>query len=289
MSQTVELTNPEKVLYPEAGFTKGQVAAYYGAVAETIIPHLRDRALTRVRHPDGVDSKGFYEKHCPGHAPDWVRTEVIEGRDSAVEFCICDDAETLRWLAQLAAIELHPSLSRIPDLDNPDYLVFDLDPGAPATIRESSEVGLVIRDLLGQMELSTYAKTTGSKGLHVYVPLDGSQTYEQTKPFSKGLARALERSLPDQVVSKQSKEIRKGKVLVDWSQNDPGKTTVAAYSLRARDRPTVSTPVSWDEVEACAAGDAELTFDAADVLDRIDEHGDLFAPVLGGGQTLPDL
>jgi bifunctional non-homologous end joining protein LigD len=289
VERSVELSNVEKVLYPEAGFTKGQIAAYYQAVAPVLVPHLAGRPLTVVRYPEGVAAQGFFEKHCPDHRPDWVRTEAIKGRGTTVEFCVCDDAETLLWLSQLAAIELHPALARAEAIDNPDYLVFDLDPGAPATIRESAQVGIVIRDLLAEMGLEIYAKTTGSKGLHLYVPLDGSQTYEETKPFAKGLAQALEASLAGQVVSKQKKELRKGKVLVDWSQNDPGKTTVAVYSLRARPRPTVSTPVTWEEVEACAAGDTDLVFEVGDVLERVDARGDLFVPMLEGQQTLPEL
>jgi bifunctional non-homologous end joining protein LigD len=289
VERTVELSNVEKVLYPEAGFTKGQVAAYYQAVAPVLVPHLAGRPLTVVRFPEGVGAEGFFEKHCPDHRPDWVRTEAIKGRGTTVEFCVCDNAETLLWLSQLAAIELHPALAHAETIDNPDYLVFDLDPGAPATIRESAQVAVVIRDLLGEMGLKIYPKTSGSKGLHLYVPLDGSQAYAETKPFAKGLAQALEKSLAGQVVSKQSKELRKGKVLVDWSQNDPGKTTIAPYSLRARARPTVSTPVTWVEVEACAADETELTFEAGDALERIEQHGDLAAPVLAGSQQLPEL
>ena len=285
------LTNLDKVLWPEAGFTKAAALDYYARIAETILPHLRDRPLTRVRFPDGVDAERFFEKRAPSHTPEWVRTAPIEmGSAGVLDFVVCDDRPTLVWLAQLAALELHPSLSLADDPDRPTVIAFDLDPGAPASIVECARVGLIVRGLFEDLGLESFAKTSGSKGLQVYVPLNGDVTYETTKPYARAIAQALERSEPELVVSKQKKELRKGKVLVDWSQNDRAKTTVAAYSLRCRPRPWVSTPLHWDEVESLAAeGDPEaVRFEVADVLARVEEHGDLFAPVLELRQELPE-
>jgi bifunctional non-homologous end joining protein LigD len=241
-----------------------------------------------VRFPDGVDGFRFYEKRAPKGAPDWVKTARV-GFDRAgeIDFVVCEEKPTLIWLAQIAALELHPSLSRARNMEVPTALVFDLDPGEPASIRECSVVGLLVRDLFAQLGLESFAKSSGSKGLQVYVPLNGRTTYERTKPFAQAVAQALERSEPDLVVSRMTKNLRKGKVLVDWSQNTRSKTTVAVYSLRARDRPTISTPVTWEEVETASKGKTDLRFVATDVLKRIDKHGDLFAPVLELKQTLP--
>jgi bifunctional non-homologous end joining protein LigD len=279
------------VLWPKAGFSKGEAIDYYARVAETILPHLAGRPLTRVRFPDGTESQRFYEKRAPSHTPDWVRKAPIEmGRAGLLDFIVCDDRATLIWLAQLAALELHPSLSMADDPDTPTVIAFDLDPGAPATIVECSQVGLRVRELFDNLGLESFAKTSGSKGLQVYVPLNTAVGYERTKSFARAVAQALERAEPELVVSRQKKELRKGKVLVDWSQNDRAKTTVAVYSLRCRERPWVSTPLRWEEVEELAAdGDPEsVRFEGPAALERIDAHGDLFAPVLELEQELPE-
>ena len=241
-----------------------------------------------MRFPDGVDGFRFYEKRAPKGAPDWVKTARV-GFDRAgeIDFVVCEEQATLVWLAQIAALELHPSLSKARNMEVPTAMVFDLDPGPPAGIRECCVVALRVRELFAGIDLECFAKASGSKGLQVYVPLNGRTKYERTKPFAQAVAQALERAEPDLVVSKMTKKLRVGKVLVDWSQNTRSKTTVAVYSLRARDRPTVSTPVTWDEVEAGADGKDELRFEGEDVLQRIDKHGDLFAPVLELKQSLP--
>jgi len=231
------LSNLDKVLWPAAKFTKAEALDYYARIAETILPHLRDRPLTRVRFPDGVEGQRFYEKRAPKHTPDWVHTAPIEmGTAGTIDFVVADDRATLIWLAQLAALELHPSLSRGDAPDKPTVVAFDLDPGAPATAVECAQVALTLRDLFAGFGLQCFPKHSGSKGIQVYVPLNDSVTYEQTKPYARAVARALEKAEPELVVSQQKKELRKGKVLVDWSQNDRAKTTVAVYSLRCRER-----------------------------------------------------
>jgi bifunctional non-homologous end joining protein LigD len=278
------------VLWPKAGFTKAEAIDYYARIAETILPHLRGRALTRVRFPDGVESQRFFEKRAPKHTPDWVKTAPIEmGTAGVLDFIVCDDRATLIWLAQLAALELHPSLALAKKPERPTVLAFDLDPGAPATAVECARIALRLRELFGELGLECLAKHSGSKGIQVYVPLNTAATYERTKSYSRAVAQALERAEPDLVVSKQKKELRKGKVLVDWSQNDFSKTTVAVYSLRCRDRPWASAPLTWDEVaELADDGDPEsVRFEAAEVLERVEKHGDLFAPVLELKQKLP--
>jgi bifunctional non-homologous end joining protein LigD len=280
------------VLYPEAGFSKGEVIDYYARIAPALIPHLRGRPLTVVRYPDGVGGKFFFEKRCPDHRPEWVRTARVwaGNRAGEIDFCVCDERPTLIWLAQLAALELHPSLSLAADVDRPTVVAFDLDPGEPATIVECCRVALLIRELFADLGLQCFPKTSGSRGMQVYVPLNTPTDYGETKPFARAVARALERAEPELVVSRMTKELRRGRVLVDWSQNTASKTTVAAYSLRARARPTVSTPLAWAEVAGCAASEdaGRLAFDPADALDRVAEHGDLFAPVLELRQELPE-
>lgn len=286
--RTLSLSNLDKVLWPATGTTKAEAMDYYARVADTILPHLAGRPLTLVRFPDGVDGERFYEKRAPKGAPDWVKTARV-GMDRAgeIDFVVCDSKATLVWLAQMAALELHPALARATSMDVPRALVFDLDPGPPAAIRECCVVGLRVRELFASIGLESFAKASGSKGLQIYVPLNGRTTYDTTKPFAQAVAQALERAEPDLVVSRMTKKLRVGKVLVDWSQNTRSKTTVAVYSLRARERPTISTPVTWEEVADGAAGRTELRFEAADVLARIDRHGDLFAPVLELRQRLP--
>ncbi len=291
----LKLTNLDKVLYPKAGFSKGEVVDYYAKVAAAIVPHLSGRAVTLRRFPEGVDDldAAFFEKRCPKHRPKWVKTARVEAGPHAgkIDFCVCDSLPTLIWMAQLAAIELHPSLSLSRAPKRPTVLAFDLDPGPPADIVECCRVSLRLRDLFAHFDVECFAKTSGSKGLQVYVPLNKKASYEQTKPFAKAIAQLLEKQTPDQVVSKMKKVEREGKVFVDWSQNHQRKTTIAVYSLRARERPTASTPVTWEEVEEVAdSGDgSSLVFEAGQVIERIERHGDLFAPVLELEQELPEL
>jgi bifunctional non-homologous end joining protein LigD len=281
----LSLSNLDKVMYPAVGFTKGQLIDYYSRIAPVLLPHLRDRPLTLKRYPNGVDGQYFYEKRCPSHAPEWVRT----AKAFDIEYVVCDDLPTLVWLANLADLELHPSLSRADEIMRPAVMAFDLDPGPPAGLAECCEVALILREALGHVGLECFAKTSGSKGIQVYVPLNVDDVdYDGgTKPLSKALARHLEGEHPKLIVSTQKKELRRGKVLIDWSQNDEHKTTVCVYSLRARERPTVSTPLDWSELEA---GDPDaLVFESDDVLARAEERGDLFAPVVELKQSLPAL
>jgi bifunctional non-homologous end joining protein LigD len=281
----LSLSNLDKVMYPAVGFTKGQLIDYYTRIAAVLLPHLRDRPLTLKRYPNGVEGNHFYEKRRPSHAPEWVRS----AKAFDIEYVVCDDVPTIVWLANLADLELHPSLSRADEIMRPAVMAFDLDPGPPAGLRECCEVALILREALGRVGLECFAKTSGSKGIQVYVPLnvDDVDYDDGTKPLSKALARHLEAQHPKLIVSSQKKELRRGKVLIDWSQNDEHKTTVCVYSLRARERPTVSTPLDWAEVEA---GDPDaLVFEADDVLARVEEHGDLFAPVVELKQELPAL
>jgi bifunctional non-homologous end joining protein LigD len=282
---TLSLSNLDKVLYPAAGFTKGQVIDYYTRIASYVLPHLRGRALTLKRYPNGVEGSFFYEKQCPKHRPDWVKTQ----RAADIDFCVCGDLPTLVWLANLADLELHPSLALIENPAAPVILAFDLDPGPPATIVECAEVAVRLRMALRAIGLECFPKTSGSKGMQVYAPLNTPATYAQTRAVSKAVAIALERAEPDLVVHEMKKTLRPGKVFVDWSQNAEHKTTVGVYSLRAMPRPTVSTPITWDEVQAVREsrdpGDLVFTSDA--VIARVAEHGDLFAPVVELQQALP--
>ncbi|HVR05827.1 MAG TPA: DNA ligase D [Solirubrobacteraceae bacterium] len=292
--RALKLTNLDKPLYPASGFTKGALIGYYAAIAPALLPHLRGRPLTLKRYPDGVQGESFFEKHCPAHRPDWLRTVAVRSKSSRreVDYCLCEDLPTLVWLANMAAIELHPSLSRAQEIERPSAIAFDLDPGAPAGTVECCRVALLLRDLFAELSLSAYPKTSGSKGVQVYVPLNEARVaYEQTKPFAHAVADLLERAHPDLVVSRMAKARRRGKVLIDWSQNDEHKTTVAAYSLRAMTEPSVSTPLDWTEVQACAEGPhaAALAFSPAVVLARAGERGDLFAPVESERQRLTEL
>jgi bifunctional non-homologous end joining protein LigD len=284
--RTLSLSNLDKVLYPQPGFTKGQVIDYYTRIAPVLLPHLRGHPLTLKRYPNGVEGQYFYEKQCPSHRPEWVATAAVPTGRKTIDFCLCEDLPTLVWMANLADLELHPSLSRAEHIERPTVMAFDLDPGEPAGLAECCEVALVLREALAQIGLEAFPKTSGSKGLQVYVPLNRSEaTYDDTKPLSQALARHLEGEHPKLIVSSQKKELRRGRVLIDWSQNDEHKTTVSVYSLRARPQPTVSTPVAWEELDDPAG----LVFAAGDVLDRVSEHGDLFAPVLELQQRLPEL
>jgi len=289
----IKLSNLEKVLYPKAGFTKGQVIDYYVRIAPVLLPHLADRALTLKRYPNGVDGMHFYEKNCPSYRPPWMKTAKVwsAGNNRFMDYCVVADLPTLVWLANLADLELHTSLSRAPETNRPTVIAFDLDPGAPANIVQCCQVGLWVREIFEQFGLQSFAKTSGSKGLQVYVPLNTAVTYEQTKPFAKSIAQLLEQRHPDLVVSDMKKALRVNKVFVDWSQNDDYKTTINVYSLRAKDQPTVSTPVTWQEVENCLKkADPELlVFTSDKVLQRVEKSGDLFEPVLKLKQKLPPL
>jgi bifunctional non-homologous end joining protein LigD len=289
----LKLSNLDKVLYPAIGFTKAQVIDYYVRIAPVLLPHLHGRPLTMKRYPEGVHAGHFYEKNCPRHRPDWVKTTAVwsEGHNRWMDYCMIEDLPTLVWAANLADIELHTSLSLGSEILRPTVIVFDLDPGEPANMVQCCQTGLWVRSIFEQLGLQSFAKTSGSKGLQVYVPLNTPVTYDQTKSFAHELARLLQRAHPERIVSDMKKALRVGKVFVDWSQNDDHKTTVCVYSLRAKDRPTASTPVAWDEVEECLQKqDAQvLAFDCGQVLERVDEFSDLFAPVLELKQTLPTI
>src|SRR2546428_9598100 len=280
----LKLTNLEKVLYPAAGFTKGQVIDYYARIAPVLVPHLAGRPLTLKRYPNGVDQQFFFEKNATIHRPPWVKTAPIwsEGNNRNVNYILANDLPTLVWVANLAAIELHPSLSLAKDIDTPTMIVFDLDPGQPANMVQCAQVGIWLREIFEQFGLHSFAKTSGSKGLQIYVPLNTPTRYNVTKPFAHALARLLENEHRELVVSDMKKQLRVGKVLVDWSQNDEHKTTISVYSLRAREHPTVSTPVKWEEAErALQKKDASLLVsEAGSVLPPVHKMGDLLEPVL---------
>jgi bifunctional non-homologous end joining protein LigD len=281
------LSNLDKALYPD-GFTKGEVIDYYARIAPAMLPHLKDRPATRVRYPDGVDGPTFFEKNAPSHTPGWVRTVCVPtpgGSRDSLDYVVIDDLPTLVWVANLAALELHVPQWRVGPRGgphDPDLMVFDLDPGAPAGMDEAREVAGLLRDLLAGDDLEAWPKTSGKKGLHLYVPIEETSD-ERTSAYAKEAARRLESEHGKLVVSRMEKKLRKGKVFVDWSQNNRHKTTVAPYSLRAASEPSVSTPVTWDEID----GDAELRFGPDDVRERVEEHGDLLAPLLELRQKLP--
>jgi bifunctional non-homologous end joining protein LigD len=289
--RTLSLSNLDKVFYPETGFTKGQVIEYYTRIAPVLLPHLRGRHLTLKRYPDGVQGPFFYEKQCPGHRPDWVETAAVWSRHNGrnITYCLVEDLATLVWLANLADLELHTPLALAAEPKAPTMLAFDLDPGPPANVVQCAEVACRLRDAFDHFGLEAFPKTSGSKGMQLYVPLNTPASYKQTKTFAQGLAQVLERRHPKLVVSEMRKSLRPGKVFIDWSQNDEHKTTVSVYSLRARERPTASAPVTWEEVEAVvASGDPDdLSFTSDEVLARVAEHGDCFAPVLELQQELP--
>jgi bifunctional non-homologous end joining protein LigD len=288
----LKLSNLDKPLYAKAGFRKRDVIDYYAAVATTILAHLEGRALTVKRWPDGVDGKAFYQKQAPAHRPDWVRTVTLPSEKKPIDYLLSEDRATIVWLANLAALELHVPLARAEAPERPTMLVFDLDPGAPATAIECCRVALTLKGMFENLGLQSFVKTSGKKGLQLYVPLnDPDVTFAQTKPFAKTVAELLEEAEPELIVSRMTKTERPGKVLIDWSQNDRNKTTVCVYSLRAAERPTVSTPLEWAELRtALDGGDPDaLRFEAGQVLERIAERGDLFAPVLSLAQKLPSV
>ncbi len=306
-NRRLKLSNLDKVLYPAVGFTKAQVIDYYMRIAPAILPHLHNRPLTLKRYPDGVEAEFFYEKSCPSHRPPWVKTTAVWSGSSEreIKFCLANDLPTLAWLANLASLELHTSLATT-KIERPTMVVFDLDPGPPADIVLCSKVALWLREIFDQLKLQSVAKTSGGKGLQVYVPLNTPTDYDVTKTFAQQLALHLEHEHPREVVSRMNKDLRTGKVFIDWSQNDEHKTTVCVYSLRAREHPTVSTPVTWDEIEAAASlpgrlhvvGSRKSTprpaqlqpalrFEAGQVIERYERLGDLFEPAVTLKQKLP--
>lgn len=290
--RTVTFSNLNKVLYPQVGFTKGQVIDYYRAMAPIIVPHLRGRPLTLKRYPNGVDQPFFYEKRCPVFKPTWMPTaHMPSDRHGSIDYCMADSMEGLLWVANLASLELHTLLSRTDNPDRPTMMVFDLDPGPPAGMLDCLKLAIKIRGLFSHLKLEIFPKTSGGKGLHMYVPLNTPVTFEQTKDFARNIAMLLERDDPAKVISSMSRAAREGKVFVDWSQNDSHKTTVCPYSLRARPEPTVSTPITWQEIESVLKNKKteQLVFKAPDVVKRVQKIGDLFEMVLTMKQKLPAL
>jgi bifunctional non-homologous end joining protein LigD len=284
----LSLSNLDKVLYP-SGFTKAQVIDYMARIAPVAVPHYTGRALTFRRYPDGTDTAGFFEKRCPAHRPEWVPVALGPGdRRGGIEYCCITETAAMVWAANMAAIEIHAPMALARDLDTPRAVVFDFDPGAPATVVDCCEIAIAVREVLDAVGLAGWCKTSGSKGLQLYVPVNADGlTHEGAADFALAVGQVLERQMPKRVTTVMAKAERPGKIFVDWSQNAHHKTTIAPYSLRARHDPTVSTPVTWDEVEACAAGDLELRFTSDQVLQRVDAVGDVFAPVLTLTQALP--
>lgn len=285
--RSLKVTNLDKVLYPLIGFTKAQVIEYYARVAPTMLAHIADRGVTFKRWPDGVTGESFFNKRCPDHRPDWLGTCVGPGdREGGIQYCRLDEVAALAWAGNLAALEIHAPMARCDDLDSPTMVVFDLDPGEPATIIECAQVALWIRDVLASLDLEAWPKTSGSKGMQLYLPLNTEHTHRHAADFALAVAQLLEKQQPKAVTATMAKKERPDKVFIDWSQNSRHKTTIAPYSLRGRERPTVSTPLGWDEVSDAADGEP-LHFEAADVLDRIDEFGDVFADTVTLEQALP--
>jgi bifunctional non-homologous end joining protein LigD len=285
----LKVTNLDKVLYPDTGFTKAEVIDYYVRVAPVMVPHIGDRGVTLRRYPNGVDEQSFFEKRCASHRPEWIGVYQGPGdRNGTIGYCALDSVAALAWAGNMAALEIHAPMARGKDIESPTMCVFDLDPGPRTGIPECAEVALDIRQVLDNLAgLQSFAKTSGSKGMQLYVPLNTGHTHEQCSEFAQAVAQVLEKHHPKRVTSTMAKSARAGKVFIDWSQNSRHKTTVAVYSLRARPRPTVSAPVTWDEVEDAATGGTDLVFEAPDVLARLDEHGDLFADTLKVKQKLP--
>ncbi len=288
--KTLPVSNLNKVLYPESGFTKGDVIRYYMEIGAVLLPHLKNRALTLKRYPEGVDKFFFYEKRCPTHRPKWLRTASVysERRGENMDYCLANDLPSLVWAANLADLELHTSLALAKNQERPTSLVFDLDPGEGANVVDCAQVGLWIKAALAKRKLESWIKTSGSKGLQLYVPLNSAVTFETTKAVARQLAEAIEAEHPERVVTKMAKALRRGKVMIDWSQNDQHKTTVSVYSLRATKIPGVSTPLLWTEVEALLKqkDQERVRFSPEQVLARVKKHGDLFEPVLTLKQKL---
>jgi len=283
----LKVSNLDKVLYPDTGFTKAEVIDYYVRVAPTLLTHIAGRGVTLRRYPDGVDGNSFFEKRCPGHRPPFVGVYDGPGdRGGAIGYCALDSVPAVAWAANMAALEIHAPMARGADIESPTMCVFDLDPGEPAAMKECAEVALDLQPTLAGIGLESFAKTSGSKGLQVYVPLNSPHTHDHCSSFALAVAQVLEKHHPKRVLSVMTKALRKNKVFIDWSQNSRHKTTIGAYSLRARPTPTVSTPVSWDEVAEAADG-APLSFTAPEVLERVAEFGDLFAETATMVQELP--
>ena len=289
----LSLSNLEKDLYPSYGFTKAHILEYYRRIAKFILPHVKDRALTLKRYPEGVEEEFFFEKRCPSHHPEWVKTaEVSPEEGEPMEVCLVNDLETLMWVENLASLELHVPLARVGSPETPDSMVFDLDPGDGANILDCARVALILRDLLTHLRLAGYVKTSGKKGLHVYVPLNRKETtFEDTKRFSKAVAEIMQKNYPNLVTAKMAKEYRKAKVFINWSQNDSSKTMICVYSLRAREKPIVSFPLAWKELENLSKqGDPEkLQIMHSEAVGRAEKQGDLFQEVLVKKQKLPYL
>jgi bifunctional non-homologous end joining protein LigD len=287
------LSNLEKDLYPSFGFTKAHVLEYYRRIAKFILPHLKDRALTLKRYPEGVEKDFFFEKRCPSHRPPWAKTAEVHRDDGErMTVCLVNDLETLMWVENLASLELHVPLARTGSPETPDSMVFDLDPGDQANILDCARVALILRDLLDHLRLTSYVKTSGKKGLHVYVPLNRKETtFEDTRQFSKAVAESMQKNYPDLVTAKMAKEYRKDKVFINWSQNDSSKTMICVYSLRAREKPVVSFPLAWEELENSAGlGDPEkLHVVHSEAVSRAEKKGDLFREVVVKKQKLPHL
>lgn len=285
--RTLALSNLDKVLYPAVGFTKAEVIRYYASVAEAMLTHVSGRGVTLRRWPDGVDGESFFEKRCPSHKPDWLPTAPGPGdRGGTIDYCCLDEPAALVWTANLAALEIHAPMARADDIESPTMVVFDLDPGAPADIVECAQVALRIRDVLATVDVHCWPKTSGSKGMQVYAPLNTTHTHDHAAQFARAVAQLLEKQTPKLVTSLMKKSVRTGRIFVDWSQNSRHKTTIAAYSLRAGPTPTASTPVTWDETSDCADG-RPLSFDANDVPARLDRLGDVFEPTATLQQVLP--
>ena len=291
--KSLSLANLEKILYPACGFTKTHVLEYYRRMAPCLLPHLRDRALTLKRYPDGVEGEFFFEKRCPSHRPPWVRTVGISrAGGEEIAFCLVNDLASLLWVANLASLELHVPLARASSPETPDAMVFDLDPGAPANILDCARVALLLREILSRLGLASRVKTSGQKGLHVFVPLNNREvSFADTKQFSRAVAMILEKNYPELVTAKMPKAAREGRVFINWSQNDPSLTTVCVYSLRAREKPYVSFPLDWGELaELAGAGDPERLQVMQEVaVARAEAAGDLFSEVLVKTQNLPHL
>ena len=283
----LSVSNLDKVLYPEAGFTKAEVIDYYIRVAPAMLPHVRQRGVTLRRYPNGVDGTSFFEKRCPDHRPDWIGTALGPGdRKGGIHYLVIDEVATLAWVGNMAGLEVHAPMARAPAIESPTMVVFDLDPGAPASIVDCCRVALEIQEVLSDLDLESWPKTSGSKGLQLYLPLNTPHTHDHASSFALAVAQLLEKQDPKRVTSVMKKELRKGKIFVDWSQNSFHKTTIATYSLRARPTPTVSTPITWDEVRSGADGEV-LSFTAPEVLERVADFGDLFGPTATLEQELP--
>ena len=281
------MTNLEKVLYPETGFTKAQVIDYYVRIAPTMLPHVADRGITMRRFPDGVEADSFFNKRCPDWRPDWLEAVAGPGESAGpISYCQLAEVAALAWTANLAALEIHAPMARSDDIESPTMVVYDLDPGPGTSIVECAQIATVLRDLLDSVDLEVWPKTSGSKGMQLYVPLNTPHSHDHATAFARATGQLLERDLPDRVTTTMAKAQRVDKIFIDWSQNSRHKTTIAPYSLRARPQPTVSTPISWDEVHEGADG-RELVFTASDVLKRVEAVGDLFADTLTLEQRLP--